>query len=100
MKQTLLVFAFLFAVIVLRAQSSARPELSVFPNPTTGLLTIRSVSEADVLIVNELGKTVKTLHLISSHDNAVDVSDLASGIYFVTGSKNGEFINQKLVVTH
>lgn len=74
--------------------------ITLFPNPTNGFFTIKSVSDTDVSIVNGLGKIVKNLHLSSVNDNLVDVSDLASGIYFITGSENGEFFSQKLIVTH
>ena len=74
--------------------------ITLFPNPASDVFTIRSVSDIDVSIVNELGKIIKTLHLNSGNGHQLDVSDLASGIYFITGNNAGQLINQKLVVTH
>ena len=83
MKQTLLVFAFLFAVIVLRAQSSARPELSVFPNPTTENISVQDNADAvgQIVVFNLLGKKIKVFE--ASKGEHYYIGDLAKGVYLV-----------------
>lgn len=54
--------------------------VSVFPNPTSGNISISDLKGAKIIyIVNVLGQTVKTMEASLS----VDISDLVSGVYFL-----------------
>lgn len=57
-------------------------ELTIYPNPTNGHLTIANVpsSIAEVDILDVSGKILKT---IKPDTNTIDVSTLVSGVYFV-----------------
>jgi photosystem II stability/assembly factor-like uncharacterized protein len=61
-------------------------ELSSFPNPTDGYLFFENISDGtQVNITNTIGNSVfKTVS-----GDQIDVSDLASGLYIVTMTKNG-----------
>jgi trimeric autotransporter adhesin len=69
-------------------------EILVFPNPSSGSLTISGKSAENVLITNQLGQEVERVELSEKNNFSGSVSGLESGIYFITG-KN---INQKAVV--
>ncbi len=58
-------------------------ELSIFPNPTTDILNIKSSETiSEIEIVNTLGQVVKRIEI--NADNAVcNVEDLTSGVYVV-----------------
>lgn len=57
---------------------------TISPNPTNGLLQINLEKnmEGQILVLNHLGQVIKT-ELIQSNKNAIDVSELAKGIYFL-----------------
>lgn len=83
MKKTLLVFAFLLAVIALRAQNASRPELSVFPNPTTENISVQDNADAigQIVVFNLLGKKIKSFE--ASKGEHYYVGDLNKGVYLV-----------------
>lgn len=83
MKQTLLLFFFLIAAFALRAQNASRPELSVFPNPTTDNIFVQDNADAvgQVIVFNLLGKKVKSFE--ASKGEHYYVGDLAKGVYLV-----------------
>ena len=72
--------------------------VSVYPNPTNGILNITSIGDATVELFDLTGKNV----LISTSVNAsktkqINVSELANGVYFVKISNN-DFVTIKKVV--
>ena len=71
---------------------------SIYPNPNNGEFTIESQLAIDLLIINELGQTIKTIQLSSANNLQLKVSDLANGIYFIVGKNKTTNINQKIIV--
>ena len=72
--------------------------LKIYPNPNNGDFTIESQLAIDLLIINELGQTIKNIQLSSANNLQVKVSDLANGIYFIVGKNKTTNINQKIIV--
>jgi hypothetical protein len=72
----------------LTQQSSVPENWTIFPNPTTSLLNIESVSKTNYstkgIIYNMSGSMVSTFELFSNTLNKVDLSNLFSGIYFIS----------------
>jgi len=83
MKQPLLVFLFLVAAMVLRAQNSNLPELAVFPNPVTDNISVQDHADAvsEIIVFNLLGKKIKSFEAAKG-DNYY-VGDLPKGVYLV-----------------
>ena len=83
MKQPLLVLFFLLAALALRAQTAPRPELSVFPNPTTENIAVQDNADAigQVVVFNLLGKKVKVFE--ASKGEHYYIGDLTKGVYLV-----------------
>ena len=83
MKQTLLACFFLLAILALRAQNASRPELSVFPNPTTEHIAVQDNSDAigQIIVFNLLGKKIKVFE--ASKGEQYYVGDLTKGVYLV-----------------
>ena len=73
--------------------------LVIYPNPNNGEFTIETTSAVSLTLINELGQTVKTIELTEANNYKLSVTDLAKGIYFVSGEKDNELIRQKIVVT-
>ncbi len=74
-------------------------QLQVFPNPASNEINIliegENLSDYEISIINILGKAQK----IEDYLNAISISHLASGIYFITAtSKNGKRkLSQKFI---
>lgn len=68
---------------------------SIYPNPTTGLLNIKSsTSISDVTVYNNLGQLLIT----SEEKKQIDISTLREGIYFVKiKDENGQTETEKVV---
>ena len=68
---------------------------TVYPNPTTGLVTIESNDAIEsVKVIGMLGNVLKTY----SNTNSIDLSDLSSGNYLVNIiTTNGETTTKKIV---
>ena len=65
-------------------------QVSVFPNPTNGILTFswsgQKVGNATIVITDMVGRTVHTEKMqisTTSGENMIDLSSLKSGIYFI-----------------
>ena len=77
---------------------------NIYPNPATNILNIVYYSNegAEISIVNLLGQEIKHIKGDSSkgiHTNAIDVSAINKGIYFVTIiSSNHESDVMKVVI--
>lgn len=71
--------------------------LSIYPNPTEGLLTISTNQKWDnAQMVDALGRTVANFNAQSG--NTIDVSDLEAGIYFVQLNKDGARLTTERVI--
>ncbi len=70
--------------------------LVAYPNPSNGSFNLKATKEQWVIITNELGQTLRTIHLTSASNFEAPVNGFASGIYFVIT----ETSKHKLVVTH
>jgi len=68
--------------------------LSIFPNPFTDNLTIKTVAN-EWFLFNAFGKLIKKGNANPNESTLVDLSELPSGIYFVkTGRETGKVIKQ------
>lgn len=71
-------------------------DVAVYPNPAQDVLTIdlHSAALARIQIQNELGQTLTTV-TVESEQAQLDVSDLASGVYYVIiRSENGSAVKR------
>lgn len=71
--------------------------VKIYPNPADDLLHIESESSLEIEIFNSFGQTVLA-QSFSQTSHSIDVSHLASGIYFVKIHVNGKVGLQKLVI--
>ncbi len=56
------------------------PNITVYPNPTPNQLTIKGITEANVIITNNTGKIIKKTVLLNQ---MIDISGLPVGIYYI-----------------
>ncbi len=83
MKNFVLLFFFVLAGFALKAQTSARPELAVFPNPATEYFSVNDNNDqvGHVLVFNIVGKQVKSFDFVKGE--RYSVLDLPKGYYLV-----------------
>ncbi|WP_317899913.1 glycine-rich protein [Aurantibacillus circumpalustris] len=79
--------------------SNLNSGVSIYPNPNDGKFTIQSKVDLKLNLVNELGQLIRVINLSAINNHEVNISDLAKGIYFVSGQIDGLQIYQKIVVT-
>ena len=87
----------------LRAQETNDPSLSIWPNPTSGDLTLRlspDKGKVDAVQVLDLWGRVLTTQYPAFGNNGLSLSiaDLPPGIYFVRCLRNGVDIGAAKVV--
>lgn len=71
--------------------------LSIFPNPTNGLITIQfEGNSANINIVDITGKTISTSTIQSNE--SVDLSSLNAGTYFINVEVDGRKSTERIIV--
>jgi hypothetical protein len=79
--------------------ASATNELSIFPNPTTGIVNVTIASkEALVAVYNVMGEEVMNAKIFMGN-NTVDLANLSAGTYFVRVTENEKVSTQKINLT-
>jgi hypothetical protein len=71
----------------------------IYPNPNNGEFVVETATELSLTLSNGLGQVIRTFDVSPLGGHKVHVKDLAQGIYFITGQKDGVPFNQKIVVT-
>jgi hypothetical protein len=77
-------------------QATLEPTNSAYPNPTRGLVTIYikdgTISTSKILVTNAYGQSFQSVgKLLTDHSVQVDLSGMATGVYFVKAMVNGEW---------
>lgn len=83
MKKKLLLFAFVLAGLAVQAQSTARADLSVYPNPATDFISVQDNHDAvgQIVIFSIVGRRVKEFEYVKG--DQYYISDLNKGMYLV-----------------
>ena len=82
-------------------QEHSLPALNCFPNPFSEQATIEiaaPVSEAEIIIFNSSGQTVKELKDISGHEATLTRENLTSGIYFIALFQKDKLLSERRMV--
>lgn len=80
-------------------QTIANNELAIYPNPTSGVITLKTTMQigCTVTVVNALGKSVFNGEL--PWNNELDLGQLSNGIYWLTiHVTNGQDVTRKVVL--
>jgi len=87
------------ACLGIEAIAGNEQHVMIYPNPNAGEFTISHVSDLDLVIVDELGRTVQSLKLNESNEHQVQMKDLSNGIYFILSTGNAVGVKQKIIVS-
>jgi photosystem II stability/assembly factor-like uncharacterized protein len=74
--------------------------VSVFPNPNNGQFVILSSIDMDLIMINELGQTIKTFQLNGANNHRQKINDLCSGMYFIISREGGKLVKEKIIVSN
>lgn len=72
--------------------------VSIYPNPNNGTFVIEVKQQTHLVLINQLGQSVKELNFDESNNYQQEVRDLSNGIYFIKGLTNGSSIQNKIIV--
>ena len=85
----------------LQEELSNMLSVSLYPNPAKESATLEFLglnSEAKISIVNMKGQIIKTIDIQPSQSYELNLTDFASGVYYVKVITEGKIITQKLIV--
>lgn len=72
-------------------------KVKLYPNPSTGIVTIATEKEVQVKIIDVFGKVVYSNNNVSNN-YSVDVSNLSKGIYLVKINNENTYTTEKLIL--
>jgi len=76
--------------------------LSIFPNPANDRVSIQADNGVDLIteitVTNNLGQVLRTINPSASTSIDIDVSDLATGLYFISVNTENASVTKKLLV--
>ncbi|MES2566544.1 MAG: LamG-like jellyroll fold domain-containing protein [Bacteroidota bacterium] len=79
--------------------SASANVLSIFPNPSNGMFTVKSDMDLNLNLTNALGQVIQAIQLNDSNNHQMNVNVLSNGVYFITGQNNNKSVKQKVIVT-
>ncbi len=76
------------------------PEVSIFPNPSSGQLTIigKHLETTDIVLYNSLGQAIPMELIVQEDHIAYNISHLTSGLYMINYTENGMLKSEKIQV--
>jgi uncharacterized repeat protein (TIGR01451 family) len=72
--------------------------IQVYPNPATKLVTLEAPAGTRYTLVSALGMVLRKGEIDASGLRALDIADLAAGVYLLEFRQNGRQTSQRLVV--
>jgi len=77
--------------------SKAANAVSIYPNPTTGILKVKNADNSTIKVYSIAGNLVKTIDSRSTM-TTVDLSELSKGTYLVKVIKENEVVTKKVTL--
>jgi hypothetical protein len=72
-------------------------DITVYPNPTADILTVKYPEMDRITISNTVGQTIRSLELQRVDFTRLDVADLTAGVYFLTLESTAGKVSSKFV---
>lgn len=73
-------------------------EVLIYPNPSAGEVTFKSIHAGNYYIVNEAGQLVQEVRLNNSNNYEIKINNLASGTYVVAGQNDFGVVKERLII--
>ncbi len=85
-------------VFVGKINEEIENKISIYPNPSQGTFTLKSIENGNYYLVNSQGQIVEIFEINATNQYSKVIDNLSSGIYFIVGQTNHKIISQKIVV--
>ncbi|WP_163409449.1 Ig-like domain-containing protein [Flavobacterium ajazii] len=73
-------------------------EFKIYPNPSKGIVNIITPYEGNYIIIDALGKTVKSFDLHENIVNTLNLENVSDGTYFIKSISDSNIKTQKLII--
>lgn len=73
-------------------------EFKIYPNPSKGIVNIITPYEGNYIIVDALGKTIKSFDLHENIVNTLNLENVSDGTYFIKNISDSNIKTQKLII--
>ena len=83
---------------VIMVEGTMPETLSVYPNPTSGILNISSPYASRFFIMDILGHRLKSINFQQQDSQSIDISELPNGVYYLVDEQMGK--NIKVIKTN
>lgn len=83
---------------------NVRNEISIYPNPSTGIFNLQVISNKNATIVSDLlihdinGRLLSNKHIINRESYTIDISNETPGVYFLKFNVDGNSKFTKLIL--
>lgn len=84
-------------ISLVETKPAAKDYLNIYPNPTTGILSIKTPEGKEIESLQVLGLTGVTLFEFQEPGSSVDLSHLSKGVYVLSFTVEGQQYSQKIV---
>jgi len=74
-------------------------EITIYPNPTTGIFTVSNITDATIYLYSAHGNHIKTFEHVLNNE-AINISNLPAGIYFIKIIEKNTVANRKLILSN
>jgi len=91
--QTVVTFTVLSTVSI---EDQVQTDLEIFPNPTSGDITIKLDGEYEIVILDARGRLI--IQKTAADQTKMNLSEFESGVYFIHIQKDGEQFVEKLIL--
>ncbi|MBI3519427.1 MAG: T9SS type A sorting domain-containing protein [Bacteroidetes bacterium] len=93
------IFPYVSADFSTGIKSLSASVISLYPNPTTGVLNVNATeANSSLEVYNIIGSKVFSSALVKGN-NSIDLSGLSNGSYFVKMNSNNQVITKKVVIS-
>jgi uncharacterized protein YqkB len=76
----------------------ANSGILIYPNPSQGIINIKSISNSDFQVVNMLGQVLKTFKTEANVTTTIDLQNLSENIYFIKENNDSKNKTHKILI--
>lgn len=73
-------------------------EFKIYPNPSKGIVNIVTPYEGNYIIIDQLGKTIKSFDLHENIVNTLNLENLSEGTYFIKSISDSKIKIEKIII--
>jgi len=75
-----------------------KTEFKIYPNPSKGIINVVTANKGNYSIIDQSGKTIKSIHLTEDVINTINLENLSDGMYFIKSTSDNKVKVQKFII--